>query len=248
MWRGLVVRGLWFLGPGPGPCLSVFIVRREGEIICKTARESFGAGMVGELVWGGRLAEPKPAFVPLPIRAMIGANVPVDYTVAQYIADLRAIRSTGSATAETSFYPPIDRLFNAVGRSLKPAVLFSTQLRNSGAGLPDGGFFPQPKRQRRNAEPELLQNPERGVVEIKPADYNLDALAAEPQTIRYLRQYGLVLITNLRQFRLLGLGPADTVRVLESYTLAATCRRSLVRTAHRIRQAQGLCSRTFSLA
>ena len=148
--------------------------------------------------------------------------MPAEYTVVQYIADLRAIRSTGSATAETSFYPPLDRLFNAVGQTLKPAVLFSTQLRNSGAGLPDGGFFPQPKRQRRSAEPELLQNPERGVVEIKPADYNLDTLAAEPQTIRYLRQYGLVLITNLRQFRLLGLTSADTVRVLESYTLAGT--------------------------
>jgi hypothetical protein len=148
--------------------------------------------------------------------------VPADYTVLQYIADLRAIRSTGSATAETSFYPPLDRLLNAVGQTLKPTVLFSTQLRNSGAGIPDGGFFPQPKRQRRNAEPELLQNPERGVVEIKPADYNLDALAAEPQTIRYLGQYGLVLITNLRQFRLLVLNPAGAITALENYTLAAT--------------------------
>ena len=148
--------------------------------------------------------------------------MPADYSVVQYIADLRAIRSTGSATAETSFYPPLDRLFNAVGETLRPAVLFSTQLRNSGAGLPDGGFFPQPKRQRRSAEPELLRNPERGVVEIKPADYNLDALAAEPQTIRYLRQYGLVLITNLRQFRLLGLNSTDTVRVLESYALTVS--------------------------
>jgi len=166
--------------------------------------------------------EPKPASIPPQIRAIIEDNVPADYTVVQYIADLRAIRSTGSATAETSFYPPLDRLFNAVGQTLKPAVLFSTQLRNSGAGLPDGGFFPQPKRQRRSAEPELLQNPERGVVEIKPADYNLDALAAEPQTMRYLHQYGLVLITNLRQFRLLGLNSGDTVRVLESYALAVT--------------------------
>jgi hypothetical protein len=120
--------------------------------------------------------EPKSASVPLQIRAIIEGNVPAEYTVAQYIADLRAIRSTGSATAETSFYAPLDRLFNAAGQTLKPAVLFSTQLRNSRAGLPDGGFFTQPKRQRRSAEPELLQNPERGVVEIKPADYNLDAL------------------------------------------------------------------------
>ncbi len=175
------------------------------------AKQTFSTGL-----------EPKSASIPLQIRAIIEGKVPTEYTVVQYIADLRAIRSTGSATAETSFYPPLDRLLNAAGQTLKPTVLFSTQLRNSGAGLPDGGFFPQPRRQRRNAEPELLQNPERGVVEIKPADYNLDALAAEPQTIRYLRQYGLVLITNLRQFRLLRLNPTDTVRVLEGYTLAVT--------------------------
>jgi hypothetical protein len=148
--------------------------------------------------------------------------VPPIYTVAQYIAELRAIRSTGSATAETSFYPPLASLFNSVGQSLKPAVLFSTQLRDSGAGIPDGGFFSRPKRQRRNAEPEPLQNPERGVVEIKPADYNLDTLVSEPQTIRYLNQYRLVLITNFRQFRLLERAPSGTVQILERYNLAAT--------------------------
>src|SRR6185437_6103461 len=91
---------------------------------------------------------------------------------------------------------------------------------DSGAGIPDGGFFPQRQRSRRNMEPDLLQNPERGVVEIKPADYNLDTLAAEGQTHRYLRHYGLVLITNLRQFRLLKLNAAGRAETAESYTLA----------------------------
>lgn len=144
------------------------------------------------------------------------------YGVAQYITDLRAIRSTGSATAETSFYPPLDRLLNTAGQKLKPAVLFSTQLRNQGAGMPDGGFFPQTASRRRNAEPPILQNPERGVVEIKPADHNLDTLTNEPQTLRYLKQYGLALITNLREFRLLQLTSAGTTQTLERYTLAAT--------------------------
>ncbi|MGA3134818.1 MAG: type ISP restriction/modification enzyme [Terracidiphilus sp.] len=148
--------------------------------------------------------------------------MPPVYTVADYVTDLRAIRSTGSATAETSYYPPVDRLFNAVGQTLHPAVLFSTQLRDSGAGLPDGGFFPQPKRQRRSSEPEPLRNPERGVVEIKPADYSLDTLTTEPQTLRYLRQYGLVFITNLREFRLLQLTPSGSVQTVEPYILAAT--------------------------
>ncbi len=147
--------------------------------------------------------------------------MPSTYSVAQYLTDLRAIRSTGSATAETSFYPPLDRLLNAAGSKLKPPVLFSTQLRDQGAGMPDGGFFPQPNRNRRNTEPQTLQNPERGVVEIKPADYNLDTLTNSEQTRRYLDQYGLVLITNLREFRLLKL-VAGTVQTLESYILAVS--------------------------
>ncbi|HET7890472.1 MAG TPA: hypothetical protein VFL34_03065 [Candidatus Sulfotelmatobacter sp.] len=56
--------------------------------------------------------------------------MPPSYSVAQYIEDLRAIRLTGSATAETSFYPPLDRLLNMAGQKLKSPVLFSTQLRN----------------------------------------------------------------------------------------------------------------------
>jgi hypothetical protein len=148
--------------------------------------------------------------------------VPPAYTVAAYLTDLRAIRSTGSATAETSYYPPITALLNSVGQTLAPTVLFSTQLRDSGAGIPDGGFFPQPKRQRRSSEPDPLQNPERGVAEIKPADYNLDTLTAEPQVLGYLRHYGLVLITNLREFRLLKLSPSGTAQALERYILATT--------------------------
>ena len=148
--------------------------------------------------------------------------MPASYTVAQYLHDLRAIRNTGSATAETSFYPPLDRLFNAVGEALKPRVLFSTQLRNGGAGMPDGGFFPQPTRNPRNTAPPTLTNPERGVVEIKPAGYSLDNLTNEPQTRRYLQQYGLVLITNLHEFRLIGRTVDGTPRMLERYVLAVT--------------------------
>ncbi len=152
--------------------------------------------------------------------------MPPVYTAAHYVSDLRAIRATGSATDETSFYPALDRLLNAAGAALDPPILFSTQLRNQGAGMPDGGFFPRPRR--RGAEPPSLGNPERGVVEIKPADHDLDALAGGEQVLRYLRHYGLVLITNLREFRLLQLTPAgaaqtaQTAHTLERYTIALT--------------------------
>jgi hypothetical protein len=52
----------------------------------------------------------------------MGDTVPSEYSVTQYVADLRAIRSTGSAMAETSFYPPLARLLNAAGAKLKPPV------------------------------------------------------------------------------------------------------------------------------
>jgi hypothetical protein len=86
--------------------------------------------------------------------------------------------------------------------------------------MPDGGFFPQPRRSRSNSEPPLLQNPERGVVEIKGADYNLDTLSRDAQTLRYLQQYGLVLITNLREFRLLEHNPSGAPWTREKYVLA----------------------------
>ncbi len=146
--------------------------------------------------------------------------MPESYTVAQYVHDLRAIRNTGSALPETSFYPPVDRLLNEAGRTLKPPVLATSQLADTGAGQPDGGLFPQPKRSPRNPHPPLPVHPERGVVEIKPANHDLDTIAVSEQTLRYLRHYGLVLITNLRQFRLLEHNPGGSPHVREKYTLA----------------------------
>ena len=59
------------------------------------------------------------------------------------------------------------------------------------------------------------------MVEIKPAERSLDTLANDEQIRRYLDQYGLVLITNLREFRLLRL-EAGAVLVLERYVLSPT--------------------------
>ena len=99
-----------------------------------------------------------------------GSTVP-DYPLADYLRDLRAIRNTGSATSETSFYPPLSNLLNAAGDSLKPKVLFSTQLRDDGAGQPDGGLFPKaeatpavlpapsPRSNSPNAEPSRSSPP-----------------------------------------------------------------------------------------
>ena len=45
-----------------------------------------------------------------------------------YLEDFRKIKASGGGTAETSFYPPLTNLLNAVGRTLKPRVFCISQL------------------------------------------------------------------------------------------------------------------------
>jgi hypothetical protein len=58
-----------------------------------------------------------------------------------YIRELYEIRSTGAATPETSYYGPLASLLNDIGKTLKPRVRCIINLKNRGAGLPDGGLF-----------------------------------------------------------------------------------------------------------
>ena len=59
----------------------------------------------------------------------------------KYLTDLSLTQRTGEAVKETSFYPALANLLNAVGAGLKPKVNVVINTRNRGAGLPDGGFF-----------------------------------------------------------------------------------------------------------
>src|SRR5258708_4456927 len=52
-----------------------------------------------------------------------------------YLRDLHEIRSTGAAVQETSFYPSLANLLNAVGHTLKPRVRCVMNLKNQGAGM-----------------------------------------------------------------------------------------------------------------
>ena len=61
--------------------------------------------------------------------------------VEEYFDDLRKIKASGVGTAETSYYPPLTNLLNAVGGSLKPKVFCISQLSQQGADHPDFGIF-----------------------------------------------------------------------------------------------------------
>ena len=58
-----------------------------------------------------------------------------------YLEELRAIRSSGAVVKETSGYGALANLFKSIGQTLKPKVHCFIHVKNSGAGLPDGGLF-----------------------------------------------------------------------------------------------------------
>ena len=66
------------------------------------------------------------------------------------------------------------------------------------------------------------QKPARGAIEVKAPDANIDAIAASAQVQGYLAAYRQVLVTNLREFLLLGLDERGQSVTLERCCLAAT--------------------------
>ncbi len=140
--------------------------------------------------------------------------------VEAYFEDLRRLRASGGATDERSSYVPLANLLNAVGGSLKPKVFCVIELADQGSGHPDMGLYAA--KQVQKGKPRQGQVPERGVVEVKSAKVALGTTEVREQVNRYWSRYRLVLVTNLREFELVGRhSSGDEVR-LETYRLAAT--------------------------
>lgn len=85
-----------------------------------------------------------------------------------YFAELSAIRASGAGVAETSYYGALATLLTDVGSRLKPKVRAFMQLKNRGAGYPDGGLFEQKQyAHAHDAAPLEGQMPNRGAIEVK---------------------------------------------------------------------------------
>ena len=138
--------------------------------------------------------------------------------VDDYFAELRRIRATGGSTGELSYYPPLNNLLNAVGGSLRPKVYCVSQLAQQGAGHPDFGLYAA--RQVSKGQPKQGQLPEGGVVEVKAASDDAWLTADSAQVSRYWERYRLVLVTNTRDFVLLGENPQGNPAKLETFRLA----------------------------
>jgi len=159
--------------------------------------------------------------------------------VETYLRELSLIRSSGAAVPETSYYGPLANLLNEIGKTLKPKVRCVINLRNRGAGLPDGGLFTPNQFQKTTAdEPLAGQIPERGVIEVKPTSDDAWVTADGAQVSRYWGRYRQVLVTNYRDFVLLGQDADGKPAKLEAYRLAPSERAFWAEAAHQRAMAQ----------
>ena len=143
--------------------------------------------------------------------------------VQTYFEELRSIHLTGAGTDETSYYGPLANLLNGISKAAKLKVQCVINLRNQGAGLPDGGFFTTDQI-KRGVTPDTVfdQIPSRGAMEVKSTRENVEQIAGSKQVRDYLQRYGLVLVTNYRDFLLVQRGENNEPRFLEGYTIAET--------------------------
>jgi hypothetical protein len=138
--------------------------------------------------------------------------------VEQYFSRLRDEHGLGAGTKERSYYPALANLLNALGQELKPKVICLSDLGNTGAGHPDFGLFAANQVQK--GEPRKGQAPERGVIEMKGVDDETWLTAGTKQVSKYFGQYRLVIISNLRDFIIIGEGPNGDATKLEGFRLA----------------------------
>ena len=145
------------------------------------------------------------------------------HPVADYLADCRARHKTGAVTPETSYYGPLETLLNAVGQKLKkPRVRCFMSLQNQGGNMPDGGLFTQEQIPKGDDDPMPGQKPARGEIEAKPFANDLAKLVAGSQVSRYWEQHQQVLVTNFREFALIGRDHQGKPVRHEFYRLAAS--------------------------
>ena len=129
---------------------------------------------------------------------------PVEIAVRKYLERMAEIRSTGGATSETSYYSALENLLNELGKLLQPHVICNGQLKNQGAGHPDFGLYSSKQCSKGVPKPGQGEIPERGVIEVKPLGDRTWKTAKGKQAATYFDRYRLVLVTNYRDFRLIG--------------------------------------------
>jgi hypothetical protein len=162
--------------------------------------------------------------------------------LADYLAEIARIHATRAGTGEISYYGALAGALNAAGERLKPRVFCVPNLRNRGAGFPDMGLFVVARGHAPEDWPEA-QAPERGVVEVDDIPADLSVKLGSEQVRRYFAAYGLVLVTNFRDFVLLGRDARGLPERRESFGFGCADAAAFFTLARSPRRPDGLAKR-----
>ena len=146
------------------------------------------------------------------------ADPKLSQIVEAYFKHLSLVKSSGGSTGEISLYAPLHDLLQAVGGTLKPKVFCVQNLADQGAGHPDFGLYAANQVQK--GKPKSGQKPERGVIEGKPIADDAWLTAGSAQISKYWEAYRQVLVTNFRDFVMVGEDDAGQPVKLETFRLA----------------------------
>lgn len=147
--------------------------------------------------------------------------MPEHDSIITFFTDLRDTHVSGVGVKETSYYPYLANLFNSLGKALKPRVRCIIHPHSIGAGLPDGALITTDQKSPVNDPLADGLIPSRGVIEIKSPSDDAETVANGQQVAKYLDKYGLVLVTNLRDYILVARVDGKNTQ-LERFTIAKT--------------------------
>ena len=138
-----------------------------------------------------------------------------------FFTDVRDTHASGVGVKETSYYPALANLFNALGKTLKPRVRCIVHPHSIGAGLPDGALITADQKSQllptRSLKDSYLSRRHRSKASKRRCPCDRQKRAGS----KYIDKYGLVLVTTLRQFVIV-VRVDGKPKELESFTIAET--------------------------
>jgi len=102
-----------------------------------------------------------------------------------FLTAVNGVHNTQGGTQERSYYAAISNLLDSIGAGIKPKVRCVMELKNIGAGNPDGGLFTPDQFDRKTGSIKNLGAPSRGVIEVKAPSEAVDDTATTKQIEKY---------------------------------------------------------------
>lgn len=141
--------------------------------------------------------------------------------VEAYFVRMREIGSSPSKTSEQSYKGALEDLLQEVGHTGRSKVTCILEPDSRGAGRPDYALFAGTQRRSRNEIKiwKKKEKPEHGVVEAKGHSEDIDATIQSRQTLKYLTEYDLVLVTNFWSFKLVSLDKNGKIMENDNFSI-----------------------------